>query len=150
MVTLNATGDKGTVVGCGDVVVPIEVASKSAYDPTDPIASINAAMLALTSTTKDQFKAQNAVNTLSTEAALTIQSVDGPTGATSTPTSTKNKDKNYVVHLNGTFTFGGVCDMPRVRGQVEETIKQAALGNNYTIDFNGGGQTAWEKAFSLK
>lgn len=128
-------------VGCGDSAVPVTTTVGYQYDKTDAVASINAAIMTLISTTTDQFKSQNLENTLaSTNSALTIQSVDKPI----------TKNAPYIVHLNGKFSFGGVCDTPRVKAQVEETIKKAALGNATAIDFNGGGQAAWDKAFSSK
>lgn len=124
-------------VGCGDSAVPVTTTTISQYDGANPVASINAAMLSIVNMTANQFQAQNLQNPLAGQ-QLTIQSVD-------------QSGTQLVVHLNGQFTFGGACEMPRVRAQIEETIKKAALpGNTYTIDWNGGGQTAWNKAFSLK
>lgn len=134
----NGKAPNSIQVGCGDSVVPVDSTVGYQYDKTNAVASVNAAVMNLFSMTATQFQAQNLQNTLaSTNSAITIQSVD-KTGS------------NLVVHLNGTFSFGGVCDMPRVKAQIEETIKKAALGNTFTIDWNGGGQAAWDKAFGLK
>ncbi len=125
-------------VGCGDSVVPVDSTVGYQYNKTDAVASVNAALTNLFGTTADQFKAQNLQNTLAaTNSLLTVKSVE------------KNGN-NLIAHLKGKFSFGGVCDMPRVKAQVEETIKKAALGNTFTIDYNGGGQAAWDKAFSSK
>ncbi len=124
-------------VGCGDSAVPVTATATNSYDATNPVASINAAMMTILNMTANQFQAQNLQNPLGDQ-ALSIQSVD-------------QNGTQLVVHLNGQFSFGGVCELPRVRAQIEETIKKAALpGNTYTIDWNGGGQTTWNKAFSLK
>lgn len=121
-------------VGCGDSAVPVDATVGYQYDKTDPVASINAAMIALTGMTPDQFKAQKLENPVGSQQLL-IQSVE-------------KSGNDYIVRLKGAFTFGGVCEMPRVKAQIEETIKKAALGNSFTIDWNGGGKEAWDKAFS--
>ncbi|MFA7277722.1 MAG: hypothetical protein WC101_01900 [Candidatus Gracilibacteria bacterium] len=124
-------------VGCGDSAIPVAATASYQFIPTDPVASINAAMLTLLNTTATQYQPQSLMNSLAGQ-TMTIQSVD-------------QSGTQYTVHLNGSFSFGGTCDMPRVKAQVEETIKKAALpGNTFIIDWNGGGQTAWNKAFSLK
>ncbi len=134
----NGKSTNSIQVGCGDSVVPVDSTVGYQYDKTNAVASVNAALTNLFSMTADQFKAQNLQNTLAaTNSLLTIKSVE------------KNSN-NLTVHINGKFSFGGACDMPRVKAQVEETIKKAALGNTFTIDYNGGGQTAWDKAFSSK
>lgn len=125
-------------VGCGDSAVPVATTVGYQYNKTDAVASINAALIALQGTTADQFKAQGLQNTAA-GSAWTIQKVEKPATATDA----------YLVHLNGKFTFGGACDMPRVRAQIEETIKKAALGNKTTIVWNGDA-AAWDKAFSAQ
>ncbi len=131
----NGTSLNSVQVGCGDSAMPVQMTAPNAYDDTDPVASINAAMMTLLSTTATSFNTQGYQNPLSNQ-AMVIQSVT-------------QSGTNYTVKLNGSFTFGGVCDMPRVRAQVEETIKKAALtGNTFTIDWNSGGQAAWNAAFS--
>lgn len=133
----NGASANSIKVGCGDSAVPVATTTISQYDGANPVASINAAMMTILNMTANQFQAQNLQNPLASQQMI-IQSVD-------------QAGTNYTVHLNGAFTFGGVCEMPRVRAQIEETIKKAALtGNTFTIDWNGGGQTAWNKAFSLK
>ena len=133
----NGIATNSIKVGCGDSAVPVTTTTISQYDGANPVASINAAILAIINMTANQFQAQNLQNPLGDQ-ALSIQSVD-------------QNGTQLVVHLSGQFSFGGVCEMPRVRAQIEETIKKAALpGNTYTIDWNGGGQTAWNKTFSLK
>ncbi len=137
MIKLNDDGKtKNSVkVGCGDSAIPVETTGTYAYDKTDPIASINAAFMALENTTENQFQAQSLENPI-IGSSITIQSVE------------KSSDI-YIVHLNGKLTFSGTCDVPRQRAQIEETIKKAALGNIFQIDFNGGGPT-WDENFSSK
>ncbi|MCX6734244.1 MAG: hypothetical protein NTX63_05570 [Candidatus Peregrinibacteria bacterium] len=133
----NGASANSVKVGCGDSAVPVTTTTISQYDAANPVASINAAILVIINMTANQFQAQNLQNPLASQ-QVTIQSVD-------------QSGTQLVVHLDGQFSFGGTCEMPRVRAQIEETIKKAALpGNTYTIDWNGGGQTAWDKAFSLK
>lgn len=124
-------------VGCGDSAMPVTTTATNPYDATNPVASINAAIMSMLNMTTNQFQTQNLQNPLADQQMI-IQSVD-------------QNGTQLVIHLNGQFSFGGACEMPRVRAQVEETIKKAALlGNTFTIDWNGGGQTAWDKVFSLK
>ncbi len=133
----NGTTTGSVQVGCGDSAIPVAATSSYQFVPTNPVASINAAMSTLLNTTATQYQSQSLVNPLAGQ-TMTIQSVD-------------QSGTQYTVHLNGSFSFGGACEMPRVKAQVEETIKKAALpGNTFVIDWNGGGQTAWNKAFSLK
>lgn len=124
-------------VGCGDSVIPVPTNVSYQYDAKDPIASITAAMTALSATSESQY---------------TAMGLDNPF-AKSTITQKSPADKNgtiYTVHLNGTFSFAGSCEVPRVKAQIEETIKKAALGNAFVIDLNGGGKAAWDSAFSSK
>lgn len=125
-------------VGCGDSAIPIETTSAYAYDKTDPVAAINASLMTLFSTTEDQFSKQNLMNPI-TASALIIEKVEKPV----------NINDPYLVYLNGKFTFSGVCDVPRQRAQIEETIKTAALGHKTTIIWNGN-STSWEENFSSK
>ncbi len=125
-------------VGCGDSAIPVATTVGYKYDKTNVVASINAALIALQSTTATQYSTQNLQNTAASS-AWTIQKVDKPV----------NNGDPYLVHMKGTFTFGGTCDMPRVRAQIEETVKKAALGNPTTIVWNGNA-AAWDKAFSSK
>lgn len=131
----NGASPNSIQTGCGDSTMPVAETASYQFDGTDPIASINAALITLFSTTANQYQSQNLVNPLANQTMM-IQSV----------TASGN---NYTTHLTGSFAFGGVCEMPRVRAQVEETIRKAALtGNTFDIDWNGGGQTAWNAAFS--
>ncbi len=133
----NGISTNSVQVGCGDSAMPVTTTTVSQYDGTNPVASINAAISTIINTTANQFQAQNLQNPLAGQ-QVTIQSV-------------VQSGTQLVVHLNGQFSFGGTCEMPRVRAQIEETIKKAALpGNTFTINWNGGGQTAWDKAFSLQ
>lgn len=129
---------KSVKVGCGDSAIPIETTSAYAYDKIDPIAAINVAIMTLFNTTEDQFSKQNLMNPI-TASALTIQKVEKPLSA----------NDPYLVYLNGIFSFSGVCDVPRQRAQVEETIKTAALGHKTTIIWNGD-VASWEENFSSK
>lgn len=127
-----------TKVGCGDSAIPIETTAAFAYDKTDPIAAINAALMTLFSTTEDQFSKQNLMNPI-TASALTMQKVEKPL---------KINDP-YLVYLKGKFSFSGTCDVPRQRAQIEETIKAVALGHKTTIIWNGDA-ASWEENFSSK
>lgn len=131
----NGTSPNSVQVGCGDSALPVAETAQFAYNPNDPIASINAAIMTLLNTTPNQYQSQNLENPLGNQ-TMVIQSVTA-------------NGNNYTINLNGSFAFGGVCEMPRVRAQVEETIKKAAgAGNTFTINWNSGGQAAWNTAFS--
>ncbi len=133
----NGASANSVQVGCGDSAIPVVITALAPYDPTNQVASINAALMALENTTATQFNGQGLENPI-TKSVVTVQSVD-------------QVGTNYVVHMNGQFSFSGTCDVPRQRAQYEETIKKAMLtGNTFAMDYNGGGQTAWDDAFSSK
>ncbi len=52
-----------------------------------------------------------------------------------------------IVEISGKITSGGVCEDPRITGQIHETIRHYA--KNYVIKFNGSEEN-WIKLFDMR
>lgn len=122
-------------IGCGDSAIPIEATVNYLYDATDPQQAVNAAFIALANTTEQQYSHKNLLN-ISGRSTWKLPDIE------------KQKNK-IIVHLDGTFTFNGVCDQPRLKAQFEETAKKAAgkLPVSFTLNDSAA---AWDKLFSNK
>ena len=85
-------------VGCNDVLVPVTIPASSPR-----LASV---LLALSRMNPSSGELHNPMN----EKGLVVESVE-------------KRDGVLQVSLVGDPQFGGLCDTPRVKGQIEETIK---------------------------
>ncbi|NJL94238.1 MAG: GerMN domain-containing protein [Anaerolineae bacterium] len=47
------------------------------------------------------------------------------------------RDGEAIINLSGTFLMEGVCDEPRVRGQIEQTALQFSTIDRVTVSLNG-------------
>lgn len=137
MIKLDDNGEtpNSVKIGCGDSAIPIETNVNYFYDATDPQQAVNAAFIALANTTEQQYSHKNLLN-ISGRSTWKLPDIE------------KQKNK-IVIHLDGTFTFNGVCDQPRLQAQFEETAKKAAgkLPVGFTLN---GSAAAWTKLFSNK
>ncbi len=105
-IALEDNGKSGKLIGCNDSVVGIEAEISPATD------LMRAALEILFSFQGQQFiepdKFYNALH--QSELKVTSIAVNGQGEAT--------------IHLTGTYLLGGVCDNPRFKAQIEETVSQ--------------------------
>ena len=109
--------------GCGDKLVPVRVTV------TKTQSDLATALVQLLTIKKDAYSSQGLTNIIALSKGnvhLTNVSYDG---------------KTRVVDFTGQFTSGGTCDDPRIKAQIEETVKLYAT--DYRIQLNGSA-TAWK------
>lgn len=117
LVALEDAGRSGIEIGCGDSLVPVEVQIK----PT--VAPLTAALenlLAINTRTYGQSGLHNALH----RADLTVESVDIDNG-------------EAQIQLSGDIQAGGVCDVPRIEGQLRQTALQYSTVDSVSIMING-------------
>ena len=102
-VRLNDDGKIGPKIGCGDSLVSMDVPVLSAPTP-------DGALISLFAIKDREYGTSKLYNALS-QANLSVSSVTITDGVAN-------------VVLTGQLSLGGVCDSPRVKAQIEETVKQ--------------------------
>ena len=115
-----AIGDEGKMgeeVGCGDSVVPVEVA----IEPT--IAPLTAAIDKLLSVGTREYGQIGLYNALY-RSDLELDTV-------------RIENREATIGLTGELALGGVCDEPRVRAQLRQTALQYSTVNEVSIFING-------------
>ena len=115
LIALNDNGRSGRRIGCGDSVVPVRVAVNPTRIPLR--AALNQLFAITGSTYAGRYNALYQ-STLSA-GRLTI------TGGRAT------------LELFGNIAVGGVCDVPRVVAQIEETARQFPSVRTVTVLVNG-------------
>ncbi len=117
LVALEDEGRSGEPVGCGDSLVPVTVD----IPPTDaPLTAALNALFAIDTRIYEQSGLYNALY----QSELTLESMDLTAGTA-------------TINLTGTLQTGGVCDDPRLRGQIEQTALQYATVEQVVINVNG-------------
>lgn len=103
LVALGDNGATGKAVGCGDSLVPV----RQSIQPTrQPIAAALGALFAI----KQQNYGQSGLYNALWQADLRVDSAEiDSTGLA-------------IVNLSGQPRMGGECDIPRFKGQIEQTI----------------------------
>jgi hypothetical protein len=124
-----ADGDDGRIgekVGCGDSAV---VVSRSAQATSDLEGALQL-LLADKSEKYGTTALRNALwqSTLTLDSATVI-------------------DKAAVVKLSGDLQLSGVCDIPRIKAQLENTVKESSAATVVNITING---KTLDDALSLK
>ena len=104
LIGLEDNGQTGTLVGCGDSAIPVQVEIPSTQGVLK--AAMNA-LLAL----KVQHYGQSGLYNALYQSNLQVESV-----------SIKNQKAS--VYLTGALQMGGECDTPRVQAQLEKTVLQ--------------------------
>lgn len=116
-VRLSDEGKIGPKIGCGDSLVSADVSVASTNpDPSDALSTLFAI--------KDrEYGTSKLYNALS-QANLSVSSVIITDGVAN-------------VVLTGQLSLGGVCDSPRVKAQIEETVKQFPEVKSVKVTVNG-------------
>ncbi|HVF24556.1 MAG TPA: GerMN domain-containing protein [Anaerolineales bacterium] len=127
LIELEDNGQAGTLVGCGDSVIPINVT----IPPTQGI--LRAALEKLFSA-KNQFYGESGYYNALYQSDLQVTEVTIQQG-------------KATIHLTGSVVLGGVCDAPRVEAQIEQTALQFSTVNEVNVFIN---DVPLEDVLSLK
>ena len=117
LIALGDEGRSGKEIGCGDSVVPIEVA----IEPT--VAPLTAALEKLVAIESREYGQISLYNALyRSDLAVEEVSIQG---------------REAIILLRGDLQVGGACDEPRVRAQLQQTALQYATVDQVSILVNG-------------
>jgi len=108
----------GIPAGCGNMLVPIPTTVYGADTPENRVRAALEALFALQERTVDDYTNPMQVS------SVTVDSVQIDTGIAN-------------VSLSGNVTFAGVCQIPLLRGQIEQTILDDNAVNQVVITING-------------
>ncbi|MEW6406801.1 MAG: GerMN domain-containing protein [Chloroflexota bacterium] len=116
LILLEDNGRSGTLVGCGDSVVPVAV-----YIPKTQ-GVLRAAMEKMVSA-RQQFYGETGYYNALYQSDLEVENVTIEQG-------------KAIVHLTGSLMLGGTCDSPRVEAQLEQTALQFSTVTDVQIFIN--------------
>ena len=116
LIDLEDNGQSGTLVGCGDSAIPINVTIPRTQ------GVLRAALEKLFSA-KQQFYGESGYYNALYQSDLEVASV-------------KIEQGNAIIHLTGTIMLGGTCDAPRVQAQIEQTALQFSTVSDVTVFVN--------------
>jgi hypothetical protein len=127
LIALEDNGQTGTLVGCGDSAIPINVT----VPPTQGV--LKAALEKLLSA-KQQFYGESRYYNALYQSDLEVARVTIEQG-------------KAIIHLTGTLMLGGTCDAPRVEAQIEQTALQFSTVSDVAVFIN---DVPLEEALSTK
>lgn len=116
LIAVGDNGKSGTVVGCGDSVVPVKNVSTMHYDwlhmpqesvVEDRVQRVMEQLLA----NHEQYYGQSGLYNALYQSRLTVQSII-------------TVNNVLMVALSGAVTLGGECDIPRAQAQLIQTATQ--------------------------
>jgi hypothetical protein len=116
LIALEDNGQAGTLVGCGDSAIPINVT----IPPTQGV--LRAALEKLFSA-KNQFYGESGYYNALYQSDLQVAGVTIEQG-------------KATIRLTGSVVLGGVCDAPRVEAQIEQTALQFSTVNEVAVFIN--------------
>lgn len=116
-VALEDSGKSGTKIGCGDSLVSVT---------TEPVATVNAVESTMRKLLADHQKdyGQSGLYNALYQSNLQYE-------------SSTQEGETLTVNLSGTITVGGVCDAPRVKGQLEKAALGASQAAKVIVRING-------------
>jgi hypothetical protein len=117
LIALGDNGEAGKKIGCNDSVVPVEVQIDATVDP------LKATLSKLLSLEDREHGLSGLYNALY-RSDLSLEEVRLTNG-------------EAVVRLSGTLRIGGVCDEPRIRAQLRQTVLQYTSVEEVSIIING-------------
>jgi hypothetical protein len=120
LIYLIAVGDQGAsgeLIGCGDSLVPVEVA----IEPT--VAVLRAALTALLNLAPNFTYGQSGLYNALDLSALKIDALD-------------IVDRQAIIHLSGSLVSGRECDIPRIEAQLTATALQFSTIDSVIIYVN--------------
>ncbi|MEM6527948.1 MAG: LysM domain-containing protein, partial [Chloroflexota bacterium] len=107
----------GIPAGCGNMLVPVPTTVYGADTPENRVRAALEGLFAITERTVDDY-----INPLVTS-DMVVDDVRIDTGIA-------------TVALSGNMTFAGVCEIPLLRGQIEQTILDDAAVNQAVVTIN--------------
>lgn len=125
-ITIGDEGKTGEMIGCGDSVVIVNKTVQAT-------SSVEGALQTLLSDKSEHYGQSGLYNSL-WQSALTLDAVN-VVGATANVT------------LSGQMQLSGECDNPRVKAQLESTVKQSSNATTVNVTING---KTLDEALSLK
>jgi hypothetical protein len=128
LVAVGDGGSNGKAVGCGDSLIPVKHQIQATRQPI---------VFALTElfAIKQQFLGQSGLYNALYQSNLRVESAEVDANGIAT------------VVLTGPVMMGGECDIPRFKGQIEQTILAASGAQSANILLNG---KTIDQALSLK
>ena len=117
LIAVGDEGESGMEIGCGDSVVPVEVA----IEPT--IAPLTAGLEKLLAI-DEKYYGQSGLYNAFHSSDLTVEGINIENG-------------EAIIRLSGELRIGGVCDEPRIRAQLEQTALQFSTVDRVSIIING-------------
>jgi hypothetical protein len=117
LIALEDNGQSGTLVGCGDSAIPINVTIPRTQ------GVLRAALEKLLSA-KQQFYGESGYYNALYQSDLQVSRVAIEQG-------------KATIHLTGTITLGGTCDAPRLEAQLELTALQFSTVSDVEVFING-------------
>ena len=126
LVKIDDGGKAGTMIGCGDSLIAV---SKSTSDSDLMRAALRGLLVDRSSSTVNT----GLYNSLAFS-TLDLENVVADNG-------------KLIVKISGNLKIGGTCDNPRIKSQIEETVKQYADGKSFDILINN---TPLDSLLSLK
>lgn len=118
-IALEDNGKSGKPVGCNDSLVPVEWEIPVSDSPPQ------AAIEKLLSFKGEQYIGASGLYNALYQADLVVDRIDIDSAG------------KAAVQLSGEFLLGGVCDNPRFKGQLEETMLQFPEVNSVELFING-------------
>jgi hypothetical protein len=127
LIALEDNGQSGTLVGCGDSAIPINVTIPRTQ------GVLRAALEKLFSA-KQQFYGDSGYYNALYQSDLKVANIVIEQG-------------NAILHLTGSLMLGGTCDAPRVEAQIEQTALQFSTVKDVSVFVN---DVPLEEALSTK
>jgi len=119
LIALNDNGAGGTLVGCGDSAIPVEVQ----ITPTqDLVAAVKSALQALLSAGDRYAGGAGLYNALKNSSLKVVDVII--------------QNANATIKLSGALQSGGQCDDPRIKAQLEQTVRQFSQVTQVSIYLN--------------
>lgn len=126
LVSLEDKSKSSKIIGCGDTTIPVEKEIKSG----NQLADVLQELLSIKTQTYGESGLYNALYQSDLKVASTVI-VDG----------------KATVKLTGSYRMGGVCDIPRFKSQLEDTVLNFPSVKTFEIFIN---DTPLDTALSLK
>lgn len=121
LVALEDDGRSGIPIGCNDSLIPVTVEIPSASTTSARIQAALERLFAI----EEQFYGRSGLYNALYQSDLTVDRVE-------------MQDNVAAVYLTGSVRVGGVCDDPRVEGQIRQTAMQFPGVADTVIVYNGG------------
>ena len=117
LITLGDNGKSGKLIGCGDSLVPVEIA----LEPTADV--LRATLIELLNLSSVMTPGQSGLYNALSLSELAIQELDIANG-------------EAIIYLSGTLIIGGECNIPRIEAQLTETVLQFSNIDRASIFIN--------------